>query len=142
MQPKKLLTIAFDIDGVIGQYHGFQGEDQLGLPNMEVVNAIRLLDARGHTIIIHSTHETELIRTYCLAHNIPFRYINENGERKGGNSGKPIANVYVDDRAYRYQGQSTAELVHDLEEFQPHWKNCPASAKGQCTCINKNTTSV
>lgn len=122
-QPKKLLTVAFDLDGVIGEYHGFIGKDHLGPPNAEVVAAMRALSARGHTIIVHSTHESALLQSYCEEHQIPFDYINENPERAGGNKGKPIANVYVDDKAYRYTGQDAETLIRELESFRPYWKD-------------------
>jgi len=121
-QPKKLLTVAFDLDGVIGEYHGFVGKDRLGPPNPEVVSAIRALRARGHTIIIYSTHGSDVLRVYCEEHQVPFDFINENPLREGGNKGKPVANVYVDDKAYRYEGQDAAVLIRDIESFTPYWK--------------------
>lgn len=115
-------TFAFDLDGVIGEYHGFQGEDNLGIPNLEVVSAMRILKQKGNKIILFSTHGEALLRDYCATHEIPFDYINENPEKFGANKGKPVATVYIDDRAYCYRGQSADTLVLDLEKFQPHWK--------------------
>ncbi len=120
---RKVRTFAFDFDGVIGEYHGFVGENILGNPNPEVVAAMRTLKERGHTIIVFSTHGEELLRNYCVEKNIPFDYINENPEKSGANKGKPVANVYVDDRGYCYSGQSAQTLVADLEKFEPFWKN-------------------
>lgn len=118
-------TFAFDFAGVISLYRGgFKSEELCGEdePNPEVVGAIRKLHADGHKIIIHSTLHTDIIRTYCMRHSIPFTYINENPEFSPGNPGKPVATVYIDDRAFNYSGQTTDELVAALESFQPFYK--------------------
>lgn len=115
-------TFAFDLDGVIGEYSGFKGENVLGAPNAEVVAAMHILKEKGNKIIIFSTHGDALIRTYCELHNIPFDYINENPEKSGANKGKPVANVYIDDRSYCYRGQDAVTLVDELQKFQPYWK--------------------
>ncbi len=131
-------VFAFDFDGVIGEYYGFKGEDNLGNPNPEVVGAMRTLKARGHKIIIFSTHSDKLLREYCEEKDIPFDYINENPEKSGANKGKPVANVYVDDRGYCYRGQKSAELVDDLEKFQPHWKTeSTPSLKGTLSTLSQ-----
>jgi hypothetical protein len=41
---------------------------------------------------------------------------------EGDNPGKPIAYVYVDDRAVCYKGQTTEELVKEIIEFKAHWE--------------------
>ena len=118
----KARTFAFDFDGVIGEYYGFKGENNLGNPNKDVVAAIRILKERGHKILVFSTHDRELLRNYCTEKKIPFDYINENPEKSGANKGKPVANVYIDDRGYCYRGQDAQTLVSDLEKFEPYWK--------------------
>ena len=43
-------------------------------------------------------------------------------EREGDNPGKPIAFVYVDDRAVCYKGQSAEDLVSEIENFKAYWQ--------------------
>jgi len=122
---KRGRTFAFDFAGVISLYRGgFTSEAACGddEPNPEVVGAIRKLHSAGHKIIIHSTLHTDIIRDYCERHDIPYTYINENPEFSPGNPGKPVATVYIDDRAFNYSGQTTDELVAALESFQPFYK--------------------
>jgi len=38
------------------------------------------------------------------------------------NRGKPVAEVYVDDRAVCFRKQSADELVEEFLNFKPHWK--------------------
>ena len=119
---KKSRVFAFDFDGVISQYEGFVSTTHTGDPIKEVVDAIRKLKENGHKILLHSTRGDELLKNYCIKHNIPFDYINKNPELEGENPGKPIAFVYIDDRAVRYTGQSSDELVSELESFKAYWQ--------------------
>lgn len=121
-ETKKPRVYAFDFDGVIAQYEGWKGDDVQGKPREAVVDAIRLLKKQGNTIIIHSTRGDEMLRQYCVAHEIPFDYINENPLIEGVNQGKPMATAYVDDRAVCYKGQTAEELVEELTHFEPYWK--------------------
>jgi len=115
-------SFAFDFDGVIASYNGFKGANHTQPPIPAVVDAIRTLKERGHTIIIHSTRGEKLLRQYLEQHNIPFDYINENPARAGENPGKPVAYAYIDDRAVCYKGQSADELVHELTTFKAYWQ--------------------
>lgn len=113
---------AFDFDGVIAMYEGFKGVDNLGEPRPEVVETMRKLKELGHTIIIHSTRGETQLREYCSKHDIPADYINRNPELEGENPGKPIAYVYIDDRAVCYKGQSSEELTEEILSFKAHWE--------------------
>jgi len=119
---KKSRVFAFDFDGVISQYNGFVSTAHVGEPIAEVVKAIKQLKENGHKILIHSTRGDVLLKKYCEDHNIPFDYINKNPNLEGENTGKPIAFVYVDDRAVRYTGQSSETLVNELENFKAYWQ--------------------
>lgn len=118
----KIRPYAFDFDGVIAQYDGFKGVDHMGEPNMVVVEAIRKLSALGHKIIIYSTRDNAKLEAYCQKHDIPVDYYNQNPEKEGENPHKPIAYVYVDDRAICYKGQSTEDLVDEILNFKAHWE--------------------
>lgn len=116
-------VFAFDFDGVLAQYWAeFKGDTNHGMPIYEVVEAIRILKKEGYKIIIHSTKSTKTIKEYCKKFDIPVDYINENPNYKTGNPGKPVATVYIDDRAYCYKGQNALKLVKDLKSFQPYWR--------------------
>jgi len=88
-----------------------------------VVDAVRRLKEMGHTIIIYSTRSTDFLRDYCAQNNIPADYFNTNPEFDNLNRGKPVATVYVDDRALCYRGQSSQELIGELINFEPYHHN-------------------
>ncbi len=115
-------TIAFDFDGVIAEYSGFTSKEQVQKPKPEVVQAIKTLKERGFKIIIHFTRSNERLKKYCEDFSIPFDYINHRPDKQGGNPGKPVAYVYVDDRAICYRGQKARKLVSEIENFRAYWE--------------------
>ena len=119
----KTKTFAFDFDGVISKYDGvFRGDEYADEPLPEVVKAIKILKEQGYKILIYSTRSTKVLKDYCKKHKIPVDYFNTNPQYKTGNPGKPVASVYVDDRALCYTGQSAEELVKQLKEFKVYYK--------------------
>ena len=115
-------TIAFDFDGVIAQYSGFVSADHVEEPNAETVQAIRKLKESGYRILIHSTRGDEFLASYCAQYAIPYDYLNRRRDKEGRNPGKPIAFVYVDDRAINFHGQSADELVQEIKSFKVWWE--------------------
>ena len=121
-QLQKARTISFDFDGVLAQYTGFVGKEDIQQPIAEVVEAIKLLKQKGFKILIHSTRGNEFLKKYCEKVSIPFDYINRRPDKEGDNPGKPIAFVYVDDRAICYKGESAEDLVKEIETFKAYWE--------------------
>jgi adenylylsulfate kinase len=103
------LTIAVDFDGVIANYDGWQGEDVLGIPRIDVVDAMKSLRLEGWKIIIHTTRSGDVIEDYMNQHQIPYDEINYNSDYVT-ESGKPIATVYWHDRALRYSGDARRDI--------------------------------
>ncbi len=118
----KSKSYAFDFDGVIAEYDGFKGHEHTGEPIRASVEAIRTLKVQGHKILIYSTRSSQSLQRYCETHQIPVDYYNENPEVDSANKGKPAANIYIDDRALRFNGQTTGELLREIEEFEVYWK--------------------
>lgn len=114
-------VIAFDFDGVIARTNGFVHHHHRDIPNENVVRAIKLLKEQGNLILIHTTRGDAFVKSYCEDHGIPFDYINRRPDVEGENPGKPIASVYVDDRALTYRGQDAEALIKQINEFRPYW---------------------
>jgi hypothetical protein len=115
-------VIAFDFDGVLASYTGFIAKDDVQEPNQEVVAAMHQLREKGCKILIHSTRGDDFIKSYCERFSIPVDYINRRPDKEGDNPGKPIAFVYVDDRAICYKGESAETLVSEILNFAPYWQ--------------------
>ncbi len=118
---KKSRTFAFDFDGVIAEYDGNYIKNCAGKPNKKVVEAMKILKERGHRILISSSRGNAFLKKYCKKYGIPVDYINCNPDHREGNKGKPIASVYLDDRAVQYKGQGTKEIIKLLENFKVYY---------------------
>ncbi len=121
-EEKKKKTIAFDFDGVIANYNGFVSREHREEPITETVKAIKLLQEKGFNILIHSSRGDDFLRSYLEGYQIPYDYINHNPNKQGDNPGKPLAHVYIDDRAISFRGQKAEDLVSEIENFKAHWE--------------------
>lgn len=113
-------VVALDFDGVLAKYYGFAGKEDVQEPNPEVLKAITLLREKGFKILIHSTRGDAFLKKYCERFSIEVDYINRRPDIEGDNPGKPIAFVYVDDRAICYKGENAETLVSEILDFTPH----------------------
>jgi hydroxymethylpyrimidine pyrophosphatase-like HAD family hydrolase len=116
----KTRYICIDLDGTIAAYSGWQGPAHFGEPLPGVRAALGKLKEKGWRIIVFTTRgDVASIRDYLESHDIPFDYINENPDQPAGtNTGKPVAQVYVDDRAVQFQGNWT-ETLDEILDFRP-----------------------
>lgn len=116
-------TICIDFDGVIAQYQQWEGEEKFGAPVPGVQSALKVLKKEGYRIIIFTTREvSDGLKEYLKQNEITYDYINENPDQpKNTNSGKPIADLYVDDRSVCFRGNWKYTL-EDIAYFKP-WQD-------------------
>ena len=116
-------AVAFDFDGVIHKYSkGWQDGSIYDEPNYNVIDIILLLMKSNIPVFILSTREPQQIkewwdkydfgiRTELLPDTIKFfndiTYV-------GITNKKLPAQIYVDDRAYRYTGQTATTFFSDF----------------------------
>ena len=131
-------TVAFDFDGVVAKYDGWKGIHHFGEPNEEVVEAIRHLKRLGFKIILYSTRGGAEMQRYCEKHDIPVDYYNVNPEVISQNPGKPVAHVYVDDRAINYHGQKAPELIREIVALTINVNNKENSLREKLAEIEHN----
>jgi hypothetical protein len=93
-------VVAVDLDGTLATYDGWKGEEHFGTLRKGAKKAMKEFQAKGYHIIIHTTRgNKELVKKWLNDNDVPFDYINENPNQPEGSSSKPIADVYIDDRA-------------------------------------------
>ena len=85
----------------------------MGPPMPGAAEAMRLLKAANHNLIIHSCNRTKVIRDWMAYNNIPFDSIW--GESPADNGHKPVASIYLDDRGIRFT--SWAQALTDIEGY-------------------------
>lgn len=110
-------TICVDFDGVIADYsQGWQGAETFGEPLPQVSAVMLALKQAGWKIIIFTTRqETPALRGYLGFNDIPYDEINKNSDQpENSNDGKPIADVYLDDRAIRFTDWEQALVDIDI----------------------------
>ena len=92
-------VIAFDFDGVLHDYHGWNGGTLAGpLPGM--LYLVDQLRAEGAYVVIHTTRKAEDIAPWLAKHGFPdLPVYHEKWQR---------IDVFVDDRAVRYTPERTS----------------------------------
>lgn len=71
--------------------------------------AINILREKGHKVIIHSCNSTEWIKKVLADNDVRYDSIHELEETYG----KPLADLYIDDKGYHYRGDWETE-VNDI----------------------------
>lgn len=123
-EPFDQKTVAIDFDAVVSRYYGWRGKGVFGIPVEGARESLDLLQKAGRRVIINTSRsETWLIEEYMEKYNIPFNYINFNPDniRFHLSPAKVAADVYVDDRGLRFDGnwkKTFAEIIN----FVPWWK--------------------
>lgn len=116
------MTIAVDFDGVIHGYsEGFKDGTIYDEPVPGAADALRKLKDEGHKIYIFTTRTNRLfhkkdygdqeraIEEYMNKHDIPFDKI--------WSFGKPMADIFIDDRAVGFRGNWN-ETLDEVQEFK------------------------
>lgn len=118
-------AIAFDFDGVIHKYSkGWQDGSIYDEYNKEVLDLMLLLMKAGIPVFILSTRKPEQIQEWwykqcfsiqpvIIADEVQFW---NNTNEIGITNRKLPAQLYIDDRAYCYKGQSVKEFFYDFKE--------------------------
>jgi len=121
-------VIAIDLDGTILDNTGTK---EFGEPLPGARQALAELKSAGYTIIIHTVRgDEEAVARELQRYQIPFDYINHNPNQPDyANRGKPLAEVYIDDRAVHFNGNwnNVVETVRQLLEHGGMEKGGPGS---------------
>lgn len=124
-------VVAFDFDGVLHEYHGWNGGKLNGpLPGMQALIQ-QLIEAGAH-VVVHTTRKAEDIGPWLAEHyGISREYVyNEKWSR---------IDVFVDDRAVQFtpalvgDGAATDAFARRLLDFQPHWSVGGKGARSACS---------
>jgi hypothetical protein len=113
-------AIAVDFDGVINSFkNGWKGPTETDEPVLSAAESIATLFHRGYKIIIFSTRASteegvKTIREYLLKHTEDPGMV----EKIEITDKKPIAHIYIDDRAIPFTGD-WEETLKQIDEFKP-----------------------
>jgi len=109
MAPRtKPKVVAVDLDGTLLEYDGWKGPAHFGKPILGVVEALHELKKNGWAVVIWTTRRTDYaLKAHLDKHEIPYDYINKHPWQPPGTSHKITADVYLDDRAVRFDGKAS-----------------------------------
>ena len=100
-------TYCFDMDGVICQLNSEHYIHRR--PIEETINLMSRLRDEGHMVIIHTGRHIDKLKDtkeWLGIHNVQYDHIQ---------FGKPVADVYIDDKGLRFKGTWTKK---ELKYFQ------------------------
>lgn len=113
-------VIAFDFDGVLHDYHGWNG-GILGEPMPGMYDLVTSLLAAGAHVVVHTTRDKATVQTWLVERwGMALDVFNEKWSR---------IDVFVDDRALRFTPDLVADrpardrLLRELLDYQPHWRS-------------------
>ena len=116
-QQKGRLTVAVDFDGVINKYKGWDGENDLSVPQSGVKYFLEELN-KEYSVIIFTARDTDKVEEWFKKYELD-KYILHITNMK------PRAVAYIDDRAINYDGEDKIEMrekeekvLNKLKEFK------------------------
>lgn len=96
-------TICFDFDGVCATYDKWKGVDVFDDPIPETAELTRLFHEKRWRVILWTTRKmTGALCEWLEHHNFRFDSINACDHNPPDTSNKPIAEMYIDDRGFRF----------------------------------------
>ena len=109
-------VLAIDFDGVASQYYGWKGEDHLGRPMPGLERFLERVVEQGWQIILYSCRPAWRLKNWAEQYGLARYFVgyNENpyfADHPQEKSCKPIATMYLDDRAVRFHGDWAAVLA-------------------------------
>lgn len=124
-------VLALDFDGVAAQYDGWQGEDHMGRPMPGLERFLERVIDQGWQVILYSCRPTWRLKGWAMLYGLSHYFVgyNENpyfADHPQEKSCKPVATLYLDDRAVRFHGDweevltimGSAEHVKDKRIYE------------------------
>ena len=104
-------VVCVDFDGVLNNYKGWQGEDELYTPCMGAKEFMETL-SKDYRIIVFTVRDNDSVRDWLNYYDIVFDDVT---------STKIGAVCYIDDRGLKFNGDYN-EVLKQLDDFKTHWE--------------------
>lgn len=119
--PKRPKIAAVDLDGTILNYDHTIDNDDFGEPISGVIEKLNQLQAEGWKIVIWTVRqESDELKAHLEKHAVPYDFINKHPWTPPHSSPKITADVYIDDRALRFDGNPAT--YDKIKNTKPWWK--------------------
>ena len=107
--------VSIDFDGVLANYDGWKGEDDLGKPITGAFKFIESLVKAGFNPVVWTTRPKNKIKIWLKENKFPNLEVTDI---------KYPSSVYIDDRCVQFKGDYKS-LILDLKEYNPYWRKKP-----------------
>jgi len=106
-------NICVDFDGVLNNYKGYKGADELYEPRIGAREFLQKLSEK-YNVIILSARTPSKIYDWLIEHDLK-EYVCDVTRTKAG------AIAYIDDRAITFNGNYNT-VLEELDGFKAHWE--------------------
>ena len=106
-------VICVDFDGVLNNYKGWKGKNELYTPRKGVREFLETLSIK-YTIVIFTIRNRDKVIEWLEKYNLDI-FIKEVTDIKVG------AVAYIDDRGLKFNG-AYVETLSELNDFKTHWE--------------------
>ena len=111
-------VVAFDFDAVISTYNGWKGQDVFGETILDTIELMGHLQDEGYFITIFTTRlASPKLLQWLKDNNVRYDSINSTSHNPPYTSIKPVFEVFIDDRAINFHGQSAGELEQEIQDL-------------------------
>ena len=107
-------TVCLDFDGVLNNYNGWKGKEYLGEPKQGIKVFLDELNKEFDRIIIFTTRDRLAVAVWLKKHGLSYYNIIIYDK-------KPLANVYIDDRAIKFNG-NYKRAIKEVKSFKTYWE--------------------
>jgi hypothetical protein len=108
----KKKTIYIDFDGVLNNYNGWLGEENLSTPKSGVEDFLKKL-SENYEIYIFTARNSLYVINWLVKYNLK-------QDISTVTNIKSPAYAYIDDRAIKFDGDYS-KIFTEQEDFKPHW---------------------
>lgn len=108
-----MINIAVDFDGVLNNYKGWDGEEELYRPRIGVSEFLSKL-SEEYRVIIYTSRNVKSVEEWLERYNLS-QYISD------VTNNKPPAKCYIDDRAVNFDGNYD-KCFETVENYLTYWE--------------------
>lgn len=108
------LTVCIDLDGVLNLYDGWRGADFFHPPRPGAADFLRGLKNRNFRVVVFTIRWAEHVEQWLERHGL-------RGFVDSVTDKKPVAHVYLDDRAICFEGDFD-QALRQIAAFKAHWE--------------------
>ena len=107
-------TIAIDLDGVLDEYVKFN-ENEIPKIKNGAFEFIKKLNDLDYDLVLFTTRKPKLATQWLIENNLENYFSDVTNV-------KPVAVMYIDDRAIQFNGDYD-ETLKNIINFKPYWKH-------------------